>query len=178
MLYLFWIELPIFGRSHNQAMFNKDPEHFFCKLPDSGEGVVSGLLCFLAEVSSDSSLRDHIASIHSELSMNHARRPITFLSERFLRKTLIMIKNDIIRRIVHEINTECAQQYAIQIDSSTDVAVRSQHIIVLRYVTKAMTIKNRVVSVRSGGNVGAEVYNHLKHILENMGLSLKYAIAT
>lgn len=168
ILYLF-SELA-FKASSNESVrtmnINEDPEKNYYR--SQNEGNFFGLVKLLS--SENSLLAGHLKKCKDNL-LEKTRR-ITFLSDHFIKKALLVIRRHLIDKIVTEIKDN-GNVFGVELDTTQDVSSKHQCSVVVRYINSELQIFERTVSVVENiCSTGLGLYNLLKKSLEEIGLKI------
>lgn len=134
------------------------------------EGHFLGMVKLLAEENPE--LKAHLKQ-YKEDQANSERYKTTFMSDKFVKKALSVIREYLTKRIVEELKRN-GTMYGIQMDTSQDVSVKEQCSIVIRYINDNLMVSERTIFfLESPCTTGESLYNLLKTSLDKIGLSTK-----
>lgn len=153
-------------------------EKFFIR--GLGESHVYGVLKMMSN--SDGLLHSYLVKSQKFLRSHPRTTKTTFLSENFWKKILRIVREYIAEIIVGEIDQN-GGKFAIEIDSTTDVALKHQVSIVVKYVIEFegqgfTAIERTVVFKPIKCTTAKNFFDFLKTSLHSIGLDLKNLTGT
>lgn len=151
----------------NFRSINFDLEkNYFRSAPNEGNFI--GLVKLLAGENADLAL--HIKKCQ-EYEKAGQRNQLTFLSNSFVSKTLLVISNFLVKSIVSEIN-RCGGKYGLMMDGTQDVSFQEQISLVVRYVDESnKVVEHTILFFNAKKTAGLELYESLKTKLGEIGLA-------
>lgn len=134
---------------------------------------------FIAVNCKDKELIDYLNKVQKDFAANPQCGQTTFLSVNFIRKVVLAIGAHIQEKIKETIEQKCNSEFAIQVDTSTDNAVKNQCALVVRYVTYKFEINNRIVSIAPlNESTGKAIFDFVEKQIIKLGLSTKNIVAS
>lgn len=130
------------------------------------EGIFIGLLKLLCD--ENEMLREHLLKSQKQ-GQNYGH--ITFLSNYFINKVLLVTRRLLVQKLVEEILRN-GEMYGVEMDLSQDITTIEQCSIVLRYIDDVSVIAERTaVFGECESTNGAFLYNFLEKSLNDIGLN-------
>lgn len=119
----------------------------------------------------NSDLAQHIKNCH-EYEKTGRRQRLTLLSSTFVNKTLLMIRQYLVRSIVNEID-RCGGHFGLMMDGSQDISFQEQISVVARYIDENNKVVERTISFfNAKKTTGEKLYELLRIKLSEIGLRI------
>lgn len=168
--------LPFWGSDSTNRNMNLDLQFLHMS---SGEGCFIGNLKYGATLQRDNVVLTYLQKNKEWFTKYPRSNKITFTSKRFVQRTMRIIKNHIVEKIVTFINAHCDGIYGVQMDTTTDTAMQNKCSIVVRYVSESLKIYQHTIAfVSVQDSTGRAMFDVLKYNLENIGLDIKKIVGS
>lgn len=144
------------------------------------EGNFRSVLKLLASNSKDTVTLEYLSHVQEIFSSNRKSKELTFLTPNFIKKVLSTTKTYIISEIVSTIDKRCGSKFSIQFHTSTDISMKNQCAIVIRYAEEDLRVHNRVICLLPicKAPSGKNLFEFLEQKLSEKGLSVHNVIGT
>lgn len=151
--------------------FSGDNESFY--LNDDSRGMFINMLRFYGGINGDPLFTQYLNDLHKD-----SNRKAGFTSHRFVRTVCQVFKNLLMNNVTERI-IACGGGYALLIDSTSDVSMKNQLSIVLRWVDANLNINHASIAmIPLASSTGDDYYNAVCGIITKMGLDIKKAISS
>lgn len=151
-----------------------NPEFLHVRLFSQNEGLFKSLLRFVTILSNDTITHEYLES----LKLTN-KRSTTFVSRQFINRVMINVKKYILNNIGQIIEGDCGGKFGIMMDSTTDTSTTNQCSLVVRFVTKCLTIVNRTIAFTPAiAHRGQDLFNIVKAKLNDVNLQIQNCIGS
>lgn len=131
-------------------------------------GPLRALFQFISILTKDKISLEYLSSLKKK-----KKRAMSFLSHTFISRVKNNIQKYVLIKVTETIDSDSKSKYAIQLDGSTDVSIKSQCGLRVRFVNKCLNIHNRLVAfIPTAGHSGLDYFNWLKQTLSGLKLDV------
>lgn len=100
------------------------------------------------------------------------RKQLTFLSNNFISKTLLLIRKHMVQSIVNEID-RCGGRFGLMMDGTQDVSCKEQISVAVKYINDSNDVVEHTVSFFDAkSTAGKELYEKVRTVLTGIGLKM------
>lgn len=171
MIYFIILGMPMRKSRHETASKICFDENYIHVAKDE-DGYFLTILKFCAYFSKDTGLLKYLQGIQ------HGIEETTYVSKHFVSKLMGATKNCLIDSIKYTVQSESNGRFCVMVDTSTDVSIKQQFSMIIRYVTNNLTTHERVISFKSiKDTTGIKLYEHLVKSIADFGLSVRNVAA-
>lgn len=151
----------------------------FLHMKSTDEGYFKALFKWTASMRADRSCFEYLEKLNKERCEHAKSNALCFLSFKFIEKVLDALRQYILQGINNTINNECDGKYSIQIDTTTDRSTLQQCSVIVRYVSKRLEIKERILMFLPVlSSKGVTLFEFLEQNLKKIGLNIRNIIAS
>lgn len=121
--------------------------------------------------SENADLAEHIRNCQ-ENERAGRQNQLTFLSNNFVSKTLLIIRNHLVQSIVNEIYT-CGGSFGLMMDGSQDVSCKEQISVAVKYVNETNdVVEHTILFFDAKNTTGEALYVKLRTEITGIGLKM------